>query len=180
MISPFLQRKWALAYYRFDTTKDGVVRVDDFQRLGEQVAQNLGFAAGSDSYATVVRGYHQGWDAIFKLMDQDADNAVTLAEYLAANEYFTAQPNARELGQAGTLPLVAALDADRDGLVTLQEYTAFLQAFGVAADQARTAFQQLDRDGNGTLAPDEIAASWADYYISDDPATPGNWFYGGV
>lgn len=178
MVSPFLQRKWTLAYYRFDTTKDGIVRNEDFQRLGQDVAQALGFGPSSAPYAQIVSGYQHGWDSIFKLMDQDQDNAVTLAEYMAANEYLVAQPNARQLGHAGTRPILAALDADGNGQVSLEEYSAFLGAFGVTAEQARTAFQQLDRNGNGSLSPDELADAWVEYYFSEDPATPGNWFYG--
>jgi Ca2+-binding EF-hand superfamily protein len=72
----------------------------------------------------------------------------------------------------------AALDRDGDGKLDGREYEAFLTAMGVSREEAHTAFQHLDRNGDGTLSCDEMAADWWEYWNSEDRSAPGNWFYG--
>src|SRR5262245_24042557 len=140
MLSNYLKRKMTLAFYRFDTTKDGVVRVDDFDLLGQRVANNLGLAQGSDQYEKVVNEYRSVWDSFFKPADQDGDNTVTLEEHWAANERFLQQQQAAQIGVAANASLFAVLDADGNGQVTLKEYSAVVNALGASADEAATAF----------------------------------------
>ena len=49
---------------------------------------------------------------------------------------------------------------------------------GVADQEVRTAFGQLDRDGDGFIERDEFAKDLVAYFQSDDPAERGNWFFG--
>ena len=178
MLSPFLQRKIVLAYYRFDQNKDGLVSADDSARIAQQIAQTLNLAPGSEQYEQVLSSARHLWDVFWQPLDTDGDNTVSLAESLASGEGLIQHPNVPELVQGESGPFFSALDLDGDGKVTLREFTVFLQALGGTEAEARTAFEHLDRNGDGTLAPDELGWAWGEYYSATDPAAPGNYFYG--
>ena len=181
MLSSFQLRKLILGYYRWDTTKDGIVRSSDFEEVGRRVANNLGVEASSGQYESILNGYRGVWDAYWKGLDTDGDNAVTLQEVLSAAEgaFQTSDVAASgEFAKPINMRLVSALDADGNGEIRMKEYTAFVGALGVNEDDAAKAFNKLDRNGSGVLLADEIAMSWAYYYASDDLTDPSNWFYG--
>src|SRR5215217_6065149 len=124
-MSPFLQRKMILAFYRFNVSKDGLLRAADFEQLAQQIAAELGLAADSPQYAQLLRGYTTIWDTYFKGCDSDGDGVITLADYLSAAEGMLARPQIRQEAQAANTPLFAALDLDRDGQITAAEFTVF-------------------------------------------------------
>lgn len=180
MLSPFLQRKIILAYYRFDQNKDGLVSADDSDRIAQQVAQNLSLAPNSEQYEQVLSGARRLWDVFWQPLDTDGDSKVSLEEALASGEGLAQHPNVPALVQSESGPFFSALDLDRDGEVTLREFTVFLQALGGTEADARAAFERLDRNGDGTLAADELGWAWGEYYSATDQAAPGNYFYGSL
>lgn len=92
MLSPIIQRRIVLDYYRFDQTQDGLVRAEDFDTLALRVADNLGVSPGSPQHTKLADAYRQYWETWFKLADADGDDTVTLVEYLAAEEAFRERP----------------------------------------------------------------------------------------
>lgn len=183
MLSSFQLRKLVLGYYRWDTTKDGLVRASDFEELGRRVAGSLGVDSGSDQYESILNGYRGVWAAYWQGLDADGDNAVTLQEVLAAAEggLDPSAVNVEEVAafaKQTNLRLVGALDANGDGELEPEEYTAFVGALGVSEENAAKAFGKLDSNGDGKLSAEEIAVAWGEYYASDDPSATSNWFYG--
>ncbi len=177
MASPFQHRKAALAFYRWDQTKDGVVRADDLEMWGKEVAVHLNIARGSPQYDKILETYRQTWQTVFKPLDKDNDNALTLEEYSASFGVFL-DPQGTEQVIAGNRSPFDALDLDGDGLIERNEYAAFVRPLGVAEQDARTAFSHLDRDGDGLIERDEFAQDLHDYFASDDRSAPANWFFG--
>ena len=55
MATPFQQRKAGLAFYRWDQTKDGVVRAGDLELWGKEVAAHLNITQGSPHYDKILR-----------------------------------------------------------------------------------------------------------------------------
>jgi hypothetical protein len=39
-------------------------------------------------------------------------------------------------------------------------------------------FERLDLNSDGYLSREEFALAWRQFWISDDPADPGNWLCG--
>ena len=177
MASPFQHRKAALAFYRWDQTKDGVVRASDLEMWGKEVAAHLNVAQGSSQYDKILDTYRQTWQAVFKPLDRDNDDALTLEEYSESFRVFL-DPQGTEQVVAGNRALFDALDLDGDGRIGRNEYAAFVNPLGVTEQDARTAFTQLDRDGDGFLAREEFAQALHDYFASDDRTAPANWFFG--
>jgi Ca2+-binding EF-hand superfamily protein len=178
LASPFVQRKMALGFYRLDLDKDGVLRQDDFARLGQQIAEQLQGAQGSAQTSQIVQGFIKVWEAYGKPADKDGDNAVTFDEFAEAYAAFRKSSHAREQDVGMTTLLFAAIDTNGDGRISAQEYAAYLKPMDVSAAEAEAAFLHLDRNGDGFISADELAtASW-EYWNSEDRSAPGNWFFG--
>jgi Ca2+-binding EF-hand superfamily protein len=178
MLSPFVKRKIALAFYRMDFTKDGLVKQEDLMLWGQKLAEHLKAAKGSTQYDQVTKGFATLWDAWCATVDKDGDGAVTLEEVIENNDALTKLPNPREISVASSKVTFDAIDLNGNGRIDVKEFAAFVAPLGVSEAQAREAFSHLDRDGSGYISRDEFANDWYDYWASDDREAPGNWFYG--
>ena len=177
MLSPFRRRKNALIFYRWDQTKDGLLRADDIEAWGRGVAEHLNVAQGSPDYDKIMETYRQMWTFYFKPFDKDNDDALTLDDFFG-NIVAFGDAEARAQGVDYNKGLFDVLDRDGDGRIGPDEYAAFVRPLGVSEQDARTAFGQLDRDGDGSLARDEFAEDLFEYFQSDDRSARGNWFFG--
>lgn len=177
-LSPFVIRKLALAFYRFDLTKDGLVRDDDFQTYGAQVAEHLGIAKGTAQHTKVHDAYMNIWNSYFKHADADNNGSVTLVEYISACAKFMSGANAHEQAKSINAVLFDTLDLDGSGYITPSELAVFLKPMGVSERDAYLAFGYLDRERTGKISREVFAANLADYYMSSDQTVVGNWFYG--
>lgn len=127
----------------------------DVQTLGgNALARNLNapFAAADADKSTFLEGDEQlrlleALEMELGKVDRDVDRKISLEECLAATNRFTsyaALVSSVQLARSAD-PLFANLDADRDGRLTIRE----LRASGKR-------LIQLDRDGDGTVTPDEV------------------------
>lgn len=178
MISEFQKRKMALAFYKFDSSKDGVVEQSDFELYGKKVAEYMGLKAGSAAYQETVKRASGIWDAYFKAADRNGNGQVTLDEYIKSNSQFLSHTGAVGMAVEANKALFGALDTDGSGHIQLNEFKAFVVPMGVTESEAVAAFSKLDLDGSGQITRDEFAKNLADYYTSNDPGAAGNWFYG--
>ena len=179
MLSPFKRRKNALVFYRWDQTKDGLIRAEDIEQWGQAVAQHLNLAEGSPQYDKIMTAYHQMWEFYFKPFDKDNDDALTLDDFFENIVAFQ-DPQARAQGITSNKGLFDVIDLDDDGKIGLNEYAAFVKPLGVSEQDASTAFSQVDRDGDGFIERDEFATDLFEYFQSDDRTARGNWFFGSL
>ena len=204
-ISDFVKRKLAMAFYRFDRDKDGVVDEADFATLGAAVAALQGVEEGTEQHRKIVAAHQTWWAAYFKGGDTDGDGKVTLEEYFAhvgawvgadaeamahaiavakaraaaeADVRARADAEARAHAIAGNELVFDAIDVNGDGALSPGEFSAYLQAYGLTDADARAAFSHLDLDGEGTMSRAEFARNVSAYYISEARG-PSEWFFGG-
>ena len=178
MLSEFQKRKITLAFYKFDTSKDGVVKLEDWDLLGKKVAELQGIKPGEANYQKITSAYRGAWDAFFKPADQDSDNKVTLEEYLNACDRLFQTPNAAETSMVSDRAVFDAIDLDGTGKIDVHEYAIYLKSLGLSEEDAKVAFSKLDLDSDGFISRDEFALNLFAYYQSDDPQAVANWFYG--
>jgi Ca2+-binding EF-hand superfamily protein len=179
-ISEFVKRKLAMAYYRFDHDKDGVVRESDFVHLGQEVVRLRGVEPGSVEADRIIEAHRGWWDAYFKGGDTDGDGQVTLEEYLAfVGAWVGGEPEALTHAIQGNQLVFDTIDGNSDGKLSLGEFSLYLQAYGLADDDATRAFGYLDLDGDGYISRAEFAKNMSEYYISEERPSASEWFFGG-
>ena len=114
-----------------------------------------------------------------QLGDSDGDQKLTAAEFCTAYDKMMA--NRAQFGVVimGVIKTIVTLwDSNKDGKVSQPEYHAYMTAFHATDAEAAEAFRQLDRNRDGYLTTDELLKNAEEFFLSDDPAAPGNWLVG--
>jgi Ca2+-binding EF-hand superfamily protein len=179
MISDFRKSKLERAFKRMDRNGDGVIERADCEQIARDIAAKLGWSDSSSDLEELITVFRMLWGSYWLPGDGDGDGKLSFEEYLAHQETLHAGDDAydtfaRTVGE----PLWQALDIDPDGQVTANEFALFLGAQGVDEEAAKAAFAKLDSDGDGRLSREEFGRHHWAYFSSDDPADPGNSFFG--
>jgi len=179
MVTEFQKRKIFLAFYKFDTSKDGIVDVSDWELQAKRVAEALDVKPGTSDYEEILKAYRNAWDGYFKPADTDGDGKVTSEEYFNTFAPFIAEGNA-SLEKAMTLNqgVFDAIDLDGSGKIDAKEFRIYFKGLNLSEEDAKVAFSKLDTSGDGTISREEFAQAMYEYFTSNDPDARGNWFYG--
>jgi len=180
MLSVFRRAKIAHQFRLYDTDGDGLLERADLMRVADALAGARGAAPGSATYQALITLYEAMWAPMQRRAGGSLHARVTLEAYLAWHEELLADRTEYEsvLGAMAGL-LFDVFDDDGDDVVRLAEYEQFARVMGIAGTPASW-FPRLDLDTDGCLTREEVRTLTEQFYFSDDPAAPGNWFYGAV
>jgi Ca2+-binding EF-hand superfamily protein len=180
MLSAFRRAKLAHQFRIYDTNADGVLERTDLLRVADALAAARGDEPGSAAYQTLSTHYEELWAPLQRRAGGALHAKVTLEGYLAWHTEVLADVTTYEkaLGRMAGL-LFDVFDEDGDGVVNLAEYERFARCTGIPGTPASW-FPRLDLDNDGRLTRDEVRALAEQFYFSDDPHAPGNWFYGAM
>jgi juvenile hormone diol kinase len=113
------------------------------------------------------------------LADPSSDQRISLQEWLAFQDQILGTPGMYESFSKPIGSLVwEIMDGDGDGAASPSDYAAIYTWRGLNPQNAVENFKQLDLNGDGLLTLDEIKVLVEQFYRSDDPQQPGNWFFG--
>ncbi len=176
-LSNFQKRKIALAFYRYDHNKDGVVKKEDLEFQAKEVAKLKGVTEDSNDYDKILKTYTKVWEAYFEPTTNNLGE-LTLEAYF---DHIAKMNESNEIeAQGNTLnkSIFDVFDLDGNGTISFDEYFIYLKTSGVSKEAAKIAFSKLDLDGDGLIDRSEFAKNLYDYYTKDDPDAVSNWFYG--
>jgi Ca2+-binding EF-hand superfamily protein len=176
MLSELQTRKLTRMFNAFDSDHSGYLEFADFEAQFNNLAHMRDIATDSPEYAELQSSYDAAWNAISRFADTNSDGRVTLAEWLTYGSSVVASPDTFEHGVGSIAKLSAKLlDSDGDGAISREEFTTFRSVL----DAGRaTIFEQFDLDGDGYISSDELLELFRQFFMSDDPAAPGNTWYG--
>ena len=164
----------------YDTRNDGVLRREDYELLGHRVATERGFEPGSDEHERLTRYFLTTWERTKAIADFSRDGQIALDEWVDFYEIVICDPRAFEAVVGSLVDMMFDLfDFDENASLDREELASFRRAFGVEeADDGF--FDELDIDGSGALSTAELRTAIADFFCSEDPAAPGNHFFGRI
>lgn len=177
-ISEVKRAKFTHYFHAMDTTGDGYIREEDYLAAADRVIAVLEVDPGAELAQRLKAGYLRNWAAIAQA-DTDGDHAVTVDEWVEMFQRLSMDAAQFEgtVVERGQL-IMQLFDRDRDSRISLDDWQLFFRTIGVPETDYRTAFEKLDRSGNGYLTFDEITEAGREFFSSDDPDARGNWLYG--
>lgn len=179
MLTALQTRKLTRLFMLYDVDRSGFIERSDYGMVAQMTALAMGHQPASPEYQALYYEYLVGWDNIRAAADSNADDRLTLTEFLLGYDNLMAQ---RERFDLIIMELVKTIfrlwDRDKDGKVSQEEHAAYWAVFNTTAEEAGDSFRRFDRDGNGYLLTDEMLVNAQEFFFSDDPEAPGNWILG--
>ena len=181
MLTELQQSKFEKHFHIRDTDKDGYVTQDDYRKFSENIASMLDWEPDHEKLAQIDAIHHGVWEFFWKPADFDDDGRVSLEDHLAMMSKMierSKDPVVLEQSRKHSEVLFNAFDLNGTGLISAKEYKQFFHAAGVEAEWSNGVFNKLDMNSSGTISVDEFVLLHQQFFSSNDPEAPGNWFYG--
>ncbi len=179
MLSDLQQKKAQHFLHLFDADYDGLLEKSDFETVSRRMGDLRGWKQGDAGFDDLNGRWMFVWDSMDKLSDANGDERVSPEEFLNAYELLLGTDDGYNfvMHSIGNMNF-DVLDADGDDRITLEEFRAFHKAHNVDSTYTDSAFAAMDTNGNGSLSRDETMAHLRDFFYSQDPDKPGNYFFG--
>jgi Ca2+-binding EF-hand superfamily protein len=175
MASVFQQRKFQGMFNAFDTDGDGYLREEDFRELVARWSRLPGVGPGTELRTRVETLLMGWWAVLLETGDTNGDGAVDLPEIIALADRL---PGMIADVTATADTIFDAVDANGDGVISPEEHRRLVETWNGAPVDMDGVFELLDLNGDGHLSREEFALLWRQFWISQDPAEPGNWLCG--
>jgi Ca2+-binding EF-hand superfamily protein len=175
MASAFQERKLTGMFAAFDADGDGYLREADFRALVARWSRLPGVGPGTELRARVETLLMGWWAALLAAGDANGDGAVDWAELLSLVDRLPTMV-ADVTATADTL--FDAVDANGDGRISPDEHRRLVETWNGQPVDLTGVFERVDPNGDGHLGRAEFAHLWRQFWISDNPAEPGNWLCG--
>ena len=179
MLSELQKKKLTHFFQVFDTDKNGTLEKSDFDRIVSNLAEAYNLTQDSETYQYFSSTYSKRWEDLAKEADTNADNKVSLEEWLSYQDKLTNDSNSNFLWVKIASSFFDIQDKDKDGAISLEEYKVLYRVHRIGDDSlAAEIFAKLDFDGDGKIMKSDYLNLSADFYWSNNPQSPGNLFFG--
>jgi Ca2+-binding EF-hand superfamily protein len=179
MLTELQKKKLTYYFHTFDTDKNGSLEKPDFDKIVNRFAEAYKITEDSETYQYISSIYGKRWEALAKEADTNADNKVTLDEWLSYQDKLLNSPESDFLWLKIASMFFDIQDVDKDGSISLEEYKIVYKVHEIGdASLAAEIFSKLDFDGDGKIMINDAINLVADFYLSSNPEAPGNLFFG--
>ncbi|GLW74838.1 calcium sensor EFh [Kitasatospora phosalacinea] len=175
MASEFQRYKLTSVFHALDTDGNGYLDEEDFRALADRWRRLPRVAADRELAARVERVMLGWWDALYEAADTNGDGLVDMDEVLAMVDRL---PGMREAVTATADTVFDAVDENGDGRISREEHRRLVDVWNGRPTDTVGVFELVDLDGDGFLSREEFTELWAQFWISADPADPGNHLCG--
>ncbi|MFJ9518545.1 EF-hand domain-containing protein [Kitasatospora sp. NPDC101801] len=177
MASVFQRDKIKGMFAAFDVNGDGYLQRDDFEALVVRWSRLPRVAAGAELRTTLEAVLMGWWESLLAHGDANGDGRVDLDELLALVDEL---PGMVAAVSTTADTIFDAVDENGDGRISRSEHQRLVETWNGQSVDTDGIFDLLDLDGDGYLSRAEFALLWVQFWISDDPAEPGNLLCGRI
>ncbi len=182
MLTELQRRKLIKLFSMYDACNMGVLKISDFERVADNLAELRGWRTGSADYETLRDKYVYRWmhmrSQIKAKVNRQLDSSITLDEWLSYHQMLMDEGDAQqELNSLSSLVL-EVVDVDQSGHLDRQEWKNLFKVFNIPVVYAEETFDRIDQNHDGTLTKDEMLPLLQEFYLSDDPSAAGNQMFG--
>jgi|JFJP01.1.fsa_nt_gi hypothetical protein len=179
MLTELQKKKLTYYFHVFDVDKNGSLEKSDFDKIINAYAEGYNLTQDSETYQYISSTYGKRWEALAKEADTNADNKVSLDEWLFYHDKLLNEPKSDFLWLKIASRFIDIQDVDKDGAWSFEEYKIMYQILEIGDDSlAAEIFAKLDFDGDGKILKNDCLNLVADFYLSNNPQAPGNLFFG--
>lgn len=179
MLTELQTKKLTYFFHTFDADKNGFLEKSDFDKIVKGFAEAYNITQGSETYQYISSTYAKRWDDLSKKADTNADNKVSLDEWLSSQDKLLNDSKSDFLWLRIASMFLEIQDVDKDGSISVEEYKTMYKIHGIGNESlAAEIFAKLDFDGDGKISKNDAMNLVADFYLSDNPQAPGNLFFG--
>lgn len=174
-------RKAAYDSDLIDEDDNGLIEPADFRLRADRLVEAFKVTDETER-ARLPEHLREWWDHLSTLADADNDGKITREEWRGYWMRFNVAVSRGDRRQSiENLERTArktfrTIDHTDTGRISREEFSTWLKAWDV--DQGGSGFRQLDREEKGFLIEEDLAEATTAFYLSTDPAAPGNMLYG--
>ncbi|TCO59644.1 EF-hand domain-containing protein [Actinocrispum wychmicini] len=183
------QRNLAAMFEIFDVDADGHITAADFAAHADNTCGALRLPAGSPHWRTIHTALDAWWHHLRRhsadinssdINSADVTGRIPAADCVTIMETRLVDDDTFFDSTVGPIAetVFHVLDTDGDAVISTAEYVAIYLASGLSEQIALDAFARIDTDGDGRIDIGEFVAVVRDAFTSDDPDSPGAWFFG--
>ncbi|MDU0251825.1 EF-hand domain-containing protein [Streptomyces sp. PU10] len=177
MASEFQRTKLQDMFNAFDVNGDGCLEEADFAALTTRWSRLPRVRADGELAVRVEDVLLGWWQHLSEAVDTDDDGRIDMDDLLAMVDRL---PAMRDAVAATADTVFDAVDENGDGRISRNEHQRLIDLWHGQRVVTGDVFDRLDQDADGHLSRSEFAALWTQFWISDDPAEPGNYVCGPV
>ncbi len=178
MFNPIRETKLKHLFQILDRNHDGILTRKDFEQVIHEITTIREWKWGTSEYEELHFFWIGFYDRLQVWADRNGDGKITEAEWLWYLEQMLDRFEASYIQRSFINISLKTMDFSQDNQVSLDEFQKFYQVYEIEAEEAHQAFFHLDLNKDGYLTKDELTTLLNEFFYSEDPQSPGNWFWG--
>jgi len=184
MLTELQKRKLMKLFCMYDARNLGILKISDFERLAQQLAELRGWRPGTADYEKITSQYLFRWNRMRSEIKQalhvQNDGQVNLDEWLTYYGIVLNDQNQEKELLALAEAVFNVVDLDETGHLDKAEWTELFRAYNIPVIYVEETFARIDRNGDGVLSKEEVLSMIREFYYSDDPNAAGNYMFGPI
>ncbi len=173
--------EWWFQVYNVDNS--GYLNMEDYFIYLRRLQDICGFNLQDPKYKRIFNIQQEWWEGLIQHADKNDDGEIDLEEWMtwateivATMRRQNAQTGERPYDEWGHL-LFQLIDANHNGEISIAEYAQYMQALNSIGGDIDHAWQHFDPEGIGHISEARFSKILEDFWESDEPETPGNFFF---
>ena len=181
MLSQFQTDKLTYFFHLLDFNRNGVITVEDFEAIAENLCVLWGFHEGTQSFDMIMQKCRYSWETFIKFYHDSDVKEASLEDWLEFADKNIVNAN-EETYKIYVSNMVAEIfdffDTNRDNYISIEEFIDLFMAYRIEIRYSAKSFTKLDLNGDERLSRSELLKAVAEYFRSDNEEDKGNWLFG--